>query len=68
MMVEFFSAEIEFSVCEKKEALNVVKILMQKTKLTWRYLNCSADEDSAITSDASLSALEAFCSPSAAMT
>jgi len=48
IMVEFFSAEIEFKVC--------------------KYRNCSAEEDSAITSEASLRALDAFCSPSAAMT
>ena len=35
---------------------------------TCRYLSWSADEDSAITSEASLRALEAFCSPSAAIT
>ena len=35
---------------------------------TCRYLSCRADEDSAITMDASFNAFEAFCSPSAAMT
>ncbi len=48
MMVEFFSAEMELSVC--------------------RYLSCRAEEDSAITSEASFRAREAFCSPSAAIT
>ncbi len=37
-------------------------------KITWRYLSCRAEDDSAMTSEASLSAREAFCSPSAAMT
>ena len=35
---------------------------------TCRYLSWSAEEDSAMTSEASLKALEAFCSPSAAIT
>ena len=35
---------------------------------TCKYLNCSAEEESAITSDASRKALLAFCSPSAAIT
>ena len=34
----------------------------------WRYLNCRAAGDSEMTSAASLSALDAFCSPSAAIT
>lgn len=36
-------------------------------KSTWRYLNWSAAGESPIISDASLSALDAFCSPSDAM-
>lgn len=48
IIVEFFSADIEFNVC--------------------KYRNCRAEDDSAITSEASLRALDAFCSPSAAMT
>ena len=35
--------------------------------LTCRYLSCRAADDSAITSEASFSALDAFFSPSAAM-
>ena len=35
---------------------------------TCKYRNCRAEDDSAITSEASLRALDAFCSPSAAMT
>jgi len=38
------------------------------SRITWRYLSWRADEDSAMTSEASLRAREAFCSPSAAMT
>lgn len=34
----------------------------------WRYRSCKADGDSAITSAASFSALDAFCSPSATIT
>ena len=34
----------------------------------WRYLSCRADLDSEMISEASFRALEAFCSPSAAMT
>ncbi len=41
---------------------------LYKVVLTCKYLSCSADDDSAMTSEASFSALEAFCSPSAAMT
>jgi len=48
IMVEFFSADIEFNV--------------------WRYLSWRAEEDSAIMIEASRRALEAFCSPSAAIT
>ena len=36
--------------------------------LTCRYRSWRADEDSAITSEASFKAREAFCSPSAAIT
>lgn len=36
--------------------------------LAWRYLSCSAAADSVMTSEACLSALLAFCSPSAAIT
>ena len=36
--------------------------------LTWRYLSCNAAGDWAMTIEASLRALEAFCSPSAAIT
>ncbi len=35
---------------------------------TCKYLSCRAEDDSAMTSDASFSARDAFCSPSAAMT
>jgi len=48
MIVEFFSAAIEFRVC--------------------RYLSCKADGDSSMILEASLSALDALISPSAAMT
>ena len=69
MMVEFFSADIEFSVYEKGESMRGCVIHLREVPLlTWRYLNCSAEEDSEMISDASLRAREAFCSPSAAIT
>ena len=43
-------------------------LLHNNIYLTWRYLSCKAEDDSAMTSEASLNALEAFCSPSAAIT
>ena len=42
--------------------------LLQCNICTCRYLSCSAADDSVITSEASLKALLAFCSPSAAIT
>ena len=39
-----------------------------RDKITCRYRSWRADEDSAITSEASFKARDAFCSPSAAIT
>lgn len=47
--------------------LNETKVNLIEFKVC-KYRNCKADGDSAITSAASLRALDAFCSPSATIT
>ena len=66
--VEFFSADIEFRVCNGQWFNLIRYIYTAWDRPTCKYRSWSADEDLAITSEASLKALLAFCSPSAAIT
>ena len=72
MMVEFFSAEIVFRVWryrswKRKKHVGVKGMCRECYRLGFP-LTCSAEGLSDMTSEASLSALDAFCSPSAAIT
>lgn len=78
MMVEFFSAEMVLNVCSVfrhsiwkssiKSEIYINKEKRRKLWRTWRYRNCRAAGDWAITMEASLRAVDALNSPSAAMT
>ena len=72
MMVEFFSADMELSVCKKKvreHYCNHCLVSGISGKLvTCKYRNWMAAGDSETISAASRRARDAFCSPSAAIT